>query len=825
MPSLSTFSGAALAFGGVCTLLPVSSVFAQVALEEIVVTALKRAESLQDAPASVTAFDAGTIDEARILSMRDYVSLTSNMTLMETQNQAFAFVNIRGLAQIRNVDPTVAVVVDGVLSTTGLAFSQDLYDVQQIEVLKGPQGALYGRNATGGAINITTKQPTDEFEGYVRGGYGNGDNANVEAVASGPLVEGKLRGRVMVGYRDAEGWHDNVATDVKADPYENLTVGGKLLWDIGDATTLDLRLTYADTESTGSQFVSNAPNFVNQPSVPAYAMYPGNGTAVPIPSVPASIRALIGDPNNTSIRHQGNEPGMDDREAMVLSAKFDWDTSFGTITSITSYDELDHVTVGEQFAYYPFVQIGAGSHPAGVVVTIPPAPPAAASLAAPGTGQNLIFGQNRFHDAVSQELRITSPDDQRLRWIAGGYYVQTDLDVMIAVNNDTGVGFVEQRTDPNIGGINPTATWTQRFIAPLIPIVGGAANALALNPNTNPSALAYNFDSNHNTAYAVFGQLAYDLTDSLELSAAVRYDRDERELTIMAQDQYLPVFPFPSGRQGDVREAEFDSVQPKLTLSWRPSEDWTLYGTYAEGFRSGGFNLSGVAIGVQTLATAGVPGLPQGVQDSYAQEDTKGLELGFKSTLRNGALRFDSALFYTEVDNGFTFVFVAPFTAQTTRNIKSADIQGAEASLSWLATERLQLDVGLGVLDSEITESDWIGAGGISIIGKKMPQNPESTANVGLSYHGQMGGNREWFARLDYRRLGEVYWEPENFVARDPLELVDFRIGITSDSGWEVVGWVDNATDEIWISEESNPNGITYYGKPQQYGVEFTYRF
>jgi iron complex outermembrane receptor protein len=798
-------------------------------LDEIVVTALKRAESLQDAPATVTAFDADTIEEARILSMRDYVSLTSNMTLMETQNNAFTFVNIRGLAQIRNVDPTVAVVVDGVLSTTSLGFSQELYDIQQIEVLKGPQGALYGRNASGGAINITTKQPTDEPEVYVRGGLGNGDHVSVSAVAGGPLVEDKLRGRFVVGYRDADGWHDNVATDVKADPYENLTMAGKLLWDIGDATTLDLRLTFADTESTGSQFVSNAPNFVVLPNVPANAQYPGNGTAVPDLSLPASIRNLVGDPNNTSIRHQGNEPGMDDREVMVLSAKFDWDTSFGTITSITSYDELDHVTVGEQFAYYPFVSVAGapneGLHPAGVVV--PATPPPVASLALPGTGQNLIFGQNRFHDAISQELRITSPDDQRLRWIIGGYYVQTDLDVMISVNNDQGVGFVEQRTDPNIGGINPTATWTQRFIAPLIPIpsVGGVAGALALNPNRNPNALAYNYDSNHNTAYAVFGQLAYDLSDNLELSAALRYDRDNRELTIAAQDQYLPVFDFPSGRQGDVREAEFDSVQPKVTLSWQPGDNHTVYGTYAEGFRSGGFNLSGVATGVATLVAAGVPGLPQGVQDSYSQEDTKGLEFGYKSTLLDGGLRFDSALFYTEVDNGFTFVFVAPFTAQTTRNIKSADVQGVEASVSWLATERLQLDVGLGFLDSEITDSDWIGAGPISIIGKKMPQNPESTTNVGLSYHAPMNGDLGWFARLDYRQLGEVYWEPENFIARDSLELVDLRAGIRSADGWEVVAWVDNATDELWISEESNPNGIVYYGKPRQYGVEFTYRF
>ncbi|HSC15889.1 MAG TPA: TonB-dependent receptor, partial [Gammaproteobacteria bacterium] len=726
------------------------SATAQEALEEIVVTALKRAESLQDAPATVTAFDAETVEQARIQSMRDYVQLTSNMTLMETQNNAFAFVNIRGLAQIRNVDPTVAVVVDGVLQTTSLGFSQELYDIQQIEVLKGPQGALYGRNATGGAVNITTKQPTTDAEIYVRGGLGNGDLVQFSGVASGPLGGDNVRGRVVVGYKDADGWRDNVATDVKADPYEDLTVAGKLLWDIGERTALDLRLTVSQTESTGSQFVSNAPNFVT--GFPGNAMYPGNGTAPPVPGLPASITALIGDPNNTSIKHQGNEPGMDDREVVNLSAKLDWQVGGGTLTSITSLDSLDHVTAAEQFAYYPFVQVQGTTnplHPAGVLV-----PPAAAPLAAPGgTGQNLTFGQNRFHDSFSQELRFTSPDDRRLRWIGGVYFAKTDLDVMISINDDFGVGFVEQRTSPNIGGINPTVTWTARFLAPLIPILG-FPGASALNPNTNPSALAYNFDSNHNTAYAGFGQINYDFSDTLELSAALRYDRDERELTIMAPDQFLPVFPFPSGRQGDVREAEFDSVQPKLTLSWRPNEDWTIYGTYAEGFRSGGFNLSGVAVGVATLVGAGVPGLPQGVRDSYGQEDTEGFELGFKSSLLNGALRWDAALFDTEVENGFTFVFVAPFTAQTTRNIRAADVRGLETSVSWLATERLKLDLGLGFLDSEITASDWIGAGGISIIGKEMPQNPESTANVGLVYRGELGGDRDWYARLDYRRLG-----------------------------------------------------------------------
>ena len=138
--------------------------------EQIVVTALRRAERLQDVPATVDAFDAGMIEQAGITSMRDYVGMAPQIALIETQNIGFAFVNVRGLSQVRNSEPTVAVVVDGVLQTTGLGFSEELFDIEQVEVLKGPQGALYGRNASGGAINITTRQPTNQLEGFARGG-------------------------------------------------------------------------------------------------------------------------------------------------------------------------------------------------------------------------------------------------------------------------------------------------------------------------------------------------------------------------------------------------------------------------------------------------------------------------------------------------------------------------------------------------------------------------------------------------------------------------------------------------------------------------------
>src|SRR5687768_6017244 len=140
----------------------------------IVVTGLRRTDELQDTPAAITAFTADTIEDAGITKPIDFVNLTPNVTLVETQNAGNAFIVIRGITQARNSEPSVAVVVDGVQQVNPAQFNQDLFDIEQIEVLKGPQGGLYGRNAIGGAIIINTKDPTSQFEGRVTAGVDNG---------------------------------------------------------------------------------------------------------------------------------------------------------------------------------------------------------------------------------------------------------------------------------------------------------------------------------------------------------------------------------------------------------------------------------------------------------------------------------------------------------------------------------------------------------------------------------------------------------------------------------------------------------------------------
>jgi iron complex outermembrane receptor protein len=812
--------------------------------EQVVVTALRRAEPLQNVPAAIDAFDAGMIEQAGISSMRDYVGMAPQISLIETQNIGFAFVNVRGLSQVRNSEPTVAVVVDGVLQTTGLGFSEELYDIEQVEVLKGPQGALYGRNASGGAINITTRQPTNTLEGFARGGFGNGENKSFTGSVSGALVPDVLLGRAAISIKDANGWRDNITLGSKADFYEDRSIRTRLLWKPAPRVSGDLRFSYSSAEAGASQFVSNAPNFVMAPPVgglPGSAATFGgrsNGTAPVLPGLPASIATLVGDPNNTSVQIQGNIPGVDERKVTAISGKLDWQTDIGTVTSVTSFDKLDLVGTLETFPYFPFLQSSADPT-AGTrddALVLPP------TLFGPLATVNATTGQNRFHDAWSQEVRLTSPDQQRLRWILGGYTVATDLDVMISVNRDIGQGDVVQETEPNVGNANPTAPWSERFVAAVAPVFTanpGAIPASCLagplppavcaanlaNPNQNASALSYNFDRNNNNAFALFGQTNYDINPQVEVSFALRYDRDDRELTIMAPQQLLPVFPFPSGREGDVREEVFDAWQPKATIRWKPKDAVSVYGVYAQGFRSGGFNLSGVAAGVAALRSAGVPGMPEGVRDSWDQEDTRGVEFGFKAGLPRGAGSVSASTFYTRIDNAFTFFFVAPFNAQIIRNIDEAKSAGFEADVAWLPVRGLQVDFAVGFLNSEILDTTWLGTGGVDIRGKELPFNPNSTINAGIGYSRPVPGGWQGFGRVDYERLGRTPFDPENFAFRDPVNLLNLRGGVSARGGWEVALWARNVTNEDYLAESINPNGISWLARPRQFGVELTKRF
>src|SRR6516162_6668657 len=228
----------------------------QPALEEVVVTARKREEALLNVPVTMAVFTQQTIESAGIEAPRDFVALVPNMTLVEVQNVGNSFITIRGISQARNSEPSVAVLIDGVLEPNPYEFDQELNDVTSIEVLKGPQGALYGRNAIGGAIIINTAAPSDHFEGTAKVGVGNGVSERAQLAVGGPIDSaGTFKYRASVNFYNTDGYLENTYLGHKGDPYKDYSGRLRLLWKPSDQLTADLRFFGDHVETTAYYYI------------------------------------------------------------------------------------------------------------------------------------------------------------------------------------------------------------------------------------------------------------------------------------------------------------------------------------------------------------------------------------------------------------------------------------------------------------------------------------------------------------------------------------------------------------------------------------------
>jgi iron complex outermembrane recepter protein len=287
-------------------------------IEEIVVTARKRAESLEDIPVSATAFTADEIESAGITTPQDFIDLTPNVTLVQTQNAGNAFINIRGVSQARNSEMSAAVLLDGVLMANPAQFNQQLFDIEQIEVLRGPQGALYGRNAIGGAITIVTRQPSDELEGQIQLSGDSGPGWGAKGAISGPVGDSDtLKFRASAAYMDTDGFIKNRYLNEEADPYKDFSARLTLLWQPTDRFSADLRFSMSQLDTQALYFVIDA------------------------------------DADDTDLPVRVNNRGTNERDMYTVSLKLDFETDFGTFTSITAYDDLQELLTGDQFNFVP----------------------------------------------------------------------------------------------------------------------------------------------------------------------------------------------------------------------------------------------------------------------------------------------------------------------------------------------------------------------------------------------------------------------------------------------------------------------------------------
>jgi iron complex outermembrane receptor protein len=725
--------------------------FAQGSLiEEVVVTARKRAESLEESPVSVRAFTATEIQSAGIETPRDFIALTPNVTLVETQNAGNAFINVRGVSQARNSEMSVAVLVDGVLMPNPAQFTQQLIDVQQIEVLRGPQGALYGRNAIGGAITIVTKQPGEDFEGRVELGADSGPGFTVRGTASGPLGGSDAwKYRVTGSYVDTDGYIDNEFLGEEADPYQDTSARARLLYQPNETFSADIRLSASMLETQALYFTIDA------------------------------------EVDDTELPVRVNNPGSNDRDIYNFSLKLEWALDAGTFTSITAYDDLEELLTGDQFNFVPRDESLINFFPIGPIIQGITGDPVA----------DLSQTQFLDSDSWSQEFRFISPAEDRFRWIAGVYAIATDRYISTGNQVDRGNGVFPVYRTPRISLFVP----------------GGESD-----PSPQLSLLA---DEQDNFAWAVFGEIAYDFTDTFEASFSLRYDEDTRENTTLTEPLFDPTGPPGNGLTtfGEVRKETWDELQPKLTLRYRPSDALTIYGGYSRGFRSGGFNQSGVG--------AAVP--EPGVEDLFDAQVADTYEAGIKALYGEGRFSTSLNFFYTDFENAYFFFFDPTTSTQNLGGIPEVEYVGFELEGNAQFNDYLSAYYGVGYTDSEIKR-----AADPADNGNQAPLVTDLTLNLGGQFRypaGFGGGESDFVVRLDYQHIGDTWWDPGNISVRSPVDLVDLRLGIEVLDNWSLMLWAKNLTDERYNAEFSPgpAPGLNFLwpAPPRRWGATFIKHF
>ncbi|WP_157220197.1 TonB-dependent receptor [Flavisphingomonas formosensis] len=666
---------------------------------DIVVTAQQRSERLQDVPIQIQALNGTTLQNAGIRTSAEALSLTPNASFDQGNTYKSTFITMRGLTQINNADPPVAFVIDGVPQTDQTQLDVNLYDVERIEILKGPQGALYGRNAEGGAINIVTRLPSDRLEGFGDILYGNGNQIIGSAGLSGPLAGDKLLFRLDGTYRHFGGLIDNSFRGDHSDFVDHdWSLRGRVVAKPTETLTIDLRAEYGDFRAASNYYS---------------AVFSGNP--------------------NDYVNPQFNLPGFAYGHNLNLTAKIDLDLGFATVTSITGHTDLKQTNRADLDYRNPV------DSPSGIF----------------GLGFQAGQGQDLGLKTTSQELRIVSNGHERLRWLAGVYYLHTDRDLHTRA-------FVDLDSDPN--------------------------------QIDNPALLFANKqESNSNNAYAAFAQVDFDILSNLTLTGGLRYDEDHRnQLDLIA---------------GLRRKTSFHHVQPKVTLTYKPTQGFLLYATYSTGFRSGGFNAPDVSIPM------------------FDAETLQNYEAGFKAQLLDRKLTINGAYYFENVKNYQYFFVDAATASQIIANIGRVHIQGVELEVTARPLPGLELSGAVGTTLSKI-KADADPAD----IGNRTPRTIPFSSNLSAQYSVPLTDTVTGLARLDWQHFGKKYWGADNAQVQDPYDLLNLRAGAEF-GRFGLYFFTKNLLNAKYYTEyvPTKYSGLDvalgYRGRPRTYGVEARVKF
>jgi iron complex outermembrane recepter protein len=737
--------------------LPGAAAMAQsLALEEIVVTARKIEENLMEVPLAITAFSAADLDAADMSTLDDIQLVTPSFFFSNQQggsgrnDRSSNSLTFRGLFLGSNT----GISAGGLMFIDGApiigAQPPSVVDMERVEILKGPQAAYFGRSTFVGAINFVSKDPADEFGGRITAEYGRFGSNETNLVLEGPVVPGKMNMRVSGRHYAQGGGYTNAANpSVTFGDRETNSISTSIVFTPTDNLKIKAYVNYfEDNDGPPAQAAlkdesyncspGGRPGYYcgTLPSVGEFGLDLISGDYI----INAQLQDTLFNPPDswTVFDPNFNTHGGTRRNAFQADLRMDYDHDSGySFSSLTAFHTDKQQTILD-LNYRDFHDI---PNPLGF-------------LGAPRLPHfnTTLLNQGKQKD-ISQELRITSPQDERLRWTLGFNYL-----------------------DAHSPG-------------------GSVYGNLIFGPFFTGSIVERDVETP-----AVFGAGYFDITDELTLGLEARYQWDKISEQTLVGGGGVPLPNAP------LLSATFKSFSPRITLDYNYAENSTAYALFSRGFRPGGFNSLLVNEPQSTIDAINAAVAGAGV--TYAEEKIDNYEIGIKSSWLDGRARTTIALYYMEWLNGQNQSLI-PVSANGVNNLFSitinngvAHLQGVEFEGQFQATENLTLSGSLGYNDSKYVDStpafvcsqcnEITGSGDAT--GNELPYSPKVSWSLAASYEDELNADWDWFSRVDWAHQGSKWADQANIAKSSAYDVVNLRAGIRQEN-FSIEAFLLNALD------------------------------
>ncbi len=744
-------------------------------LEEVVVTAQKREQSLQDVPIALNAFDAEFLRTTGAQSLDNLQQFTPGLesTNLGVTQPTFTIRGIGTGGLSIGTDPAVGVYVDGVYVGRSASSNTEFSDIQRVEVLKGPQGTLFGRNAAAGAIQVITQKPTQDFEGFARVRAGNYDKLLGEAAINVPLIEDTLSSRFNITGSRRDGYVENAFGGDDLNDQYYYAGRASFLWTPSELT--DLRYTF-----DYNQLDQDAPHAIGLNPDLSPTGTPGGALGDVDVFGPVANDVLSEEETRKLYAH-----------TIQLDHEFDW----STMTFIGSYRSFES-------------NVRQDEDGLGLIAQQPPE-------------YFAYLDTNNIEDnsQLYLELRFAG-NNGPLQWVGGLSYYDEDGEQSAEVSTFAGSLIRNLTSDP------ANNVWPEPDNATCLGL-----SALALG-TAYPCSAAWTETMNNkaNTvSMAVFGDVTWQFSDQFGLTLGLRYTRDEKDFewynpanTLTgnpANDVIFTADASPEAAAAKVGWVKTDdswsNLDPRVVLNYYPSEDVLVFASYANGYTAGGFNSLQVG-------------------SNFDPEEVDNFELGIKSQWLDQSLRVNASVYQYYYSDKQDIQQVDDGTAIKKYVTVTGDAKGTgmEAEITWLPTDSLQLGLNYGYLDAEWTDRT---VGDINLDGEPL-DGPQQRLVFLADYNLGLGNNGDLLFHFDYswtsapeRNPASADYNVDYETKDDAYNLSNARITwITPSTAWQVALWAENLFDTehvVGYSGISSDLNTPYVrrNKPLFYGLEVIY--